>query len=290
MFTEAIARAGKFTIPVVISSRTVAGKCRCEIGAGVVVNPDGWVLTAAHVLALIRSQQGAVQAFRARPVAAPGAAPNPARKAGWLARRRSRKRSAQQEAPHPDVVRDHSVWWGTDGATLNDVTLDAANDLAVGRLQPFDPRQISYYPVFKRPDADYRPGRSLCRLGFSFHDIVPTYDEARQAFLLPADSVPLPLFPFEGMLVRILRCPSPTAENGELGTFIETSTPGLRGQSGGPIFDVNGAIWALQSHTRHYPLDFKPRPHQFLNVGVGAHAEAILRLLDRLGLEYRLGR
>ena len=187
-------------------------------------------------------------------------------------------------------MRDHSVWWGTDGATLNDVTLDAANDLAVGRLQPFDPRQISYYPVFKRPDADYRPGRSLCRLGFSFHDIVPTYDEARQAFLLPADSVPLPLFPFEGMLVRMLRCPSPTAENGELGTFIETSTPGLRGQSGGPIFDVNGAIWALQSHTRHYPLDFKPRPHQFLNVGVGAHAEAILRLLDRLGLEYRLGR
>ena len=64
MFTEAIARAGKFTIPVVISSRTVAGKCRCEIGAGVVVNPEGWVLTAAHVLALIRSQQEAVQAFR----------------------------------------------------------------------------------------------------------------------------------------------------------------------------------------------------------------------------------
>ena len=66
MFTEAIARAGKFTIPVVISSRTVTGKCRCEIGAGVVVNPEGWVLTAAHVLALIRSQQEAVQAFHVR--------------------------------------------------------------------------------------------------------------------------------------------------------------------------------------------------------------------------------
>ena len=286
MFTEAIARAGKFTIPVVISSRTVAGKCRCEIGAGVVVNSDGWVLTAAHVLALIRSQQEAVQAFRARPAAVPDTAP----KESWLARRRRRRRSAEEETPAPDVVRDHSVWWGTDGATLHDVTLDAANDLAVGRLQPFDPQQISYYPVFKRPDGDYRPGRSLCRLGFSFHDIVPTYDEARQAFLLPADSVPLPLFPFEGMLVRMLRCPSPTAENGELGTFIETSTPGLRGQSGGPIVDINGTIWALQSHTRHYPLDFKPRPHQFLNVGVGVHAEPILHLLDRLGLEYRLGR
>ena len=285
MFSEAIARASKFTIPVVISSRTAGGRCRCEIGAGVVVNPEGWVLTAGHVLALIRSQQAAVQAFRARPAAAPDAP----RKSGWLARRRNRKCPAE-EAPDPEVVRDHSVWWGTDGATLHDVTLDAANDLAVGRLQPFDPQQISYYPVFKRPDADYRPGRSLCRLGFSFHDIVPTYDEARQAFLLPADSVPLPLFPFEGMLVRMLRGPAPTAENGELGTFIETSTPGLRGQSGGPIFDSNGTIWALQSHTRHYPLGFKPEPHQFLNVGVGVHAEPILRLLDRLGLEYRLGR
>ena len=213
MFSEAIARAGKFTIPVVISSRTVAGKCRCEIGAGVVVNRDGWVLTAAHVLALIRSQQESVQAFRARPAAAPDTAP----RGGWLARRRGRKRTAEKETPAPDVVRDHSVWWGSDGAVLHEVTLDAANDLAVGRLQPFDPQQIPCYPVFKRPDGDYRPGRSLCRLGFSFHDIVPTYDEARQAFLLPADSVPLPLFPFEGMLVRMLRCPSPTAENGGAG-------------------------------------------------------------------------
>lgn len=38
--------------------------------------------------------------------------------------------------------------------------------------------------------------------------------------------------------------------------FIETSTPRLRGQSGGPIFDVNGAIWAIQSQTHHLKLGF----------------------------------
>ena len=72
-----------------------------------------------------------MQAFRARPAPAPDTAP----KGSWLARRRSRKRTAEEDTPAPDVVRDHSVWWGTDGAALQDVTLDAANDLAVGRLR-----------------------------------------------------------------------------------------------------------------------------------------------------------
>ena len=281
MFSEAVARASRFTLPVVISSRIVGGQCRSDVAASVVVNREGWVLTAAHVMALIRSQQAAAQAFRARQPTAPAAAGG----SGWLARHRNRRRTTEE--PAPDAVRDHSAWWGVDGVGVQEVTLDPVNDLALGRLEPFDPQRVSDYPVFKRPGPDYVPGRSLCRLGFSFHHIVPTYDEARQAFLLPTGAVPLPLFPLEGMLVRMLRCPAPTAANGELGTFIETSTPGLRGQSGGPIFDTGGVVWGLQSHTRHYPLGFKPQQHQYLNAGVAVHAEPILRLLDQVGLDYR---
>jgi len=36
----------------------------------------------------------------------------------------------------------------------------------------------------------------------------------------------------------------------------EMSTPGLRGQSGGPVFDTDGVIWGMQSATRHLDLDF----------------------------------
>ena len=49
------------------------------------------------------------------------------------------------------------------------------------------------------PEPDYQPGRSLCRLGFPFHDIVPIFDEERNAFLLPEGALPIPFYPIEGM-------------------------------------------------------------------------------------------
>jgi hypothetical protein len=70
--------------------------------------------------------------------------------------------------------------------------------------------------------------------------------------------------------------------------YIETSTPGLRGQSGGPTFDVEATIWAIQSSTMSYPLEFgteakgKQAEHlknQYLNVGWGIHAETITSFL-----------
>jgi len=78
---------------------------------------------------------------------------------------------------------------------------------------------------------------------------------------------------------------------------LETSTPGLRGQSGGPIFDTKGTIWALQSRTSHFPLGFSPKvkkdgkdieENQFLNVGWGVHAELIAAFLKDNGVDYRL--
>jgi hypothetical protein len=67
--------------------------------------------------------------------------------------------------------------------------------------------------------------------------------------------------------------------------FVETSSPGLKGQSGGPIFDVNATLWALQSRTVPFPLDIAPavkengkefKEYQFIQVGLGAHASHII--------------
>jgi hypothetical protein len=71
----------------------------------------------------------------------------------------------------------------------------------------------------------------------------------------------------------------------------------LRGQSGGPIFDANGTVWAIQSHTAHLPLGFTPKvqrqgrafeEYQFLNVGLGVHASVIAAVLRDLGIPFRL--
>ena len=36
----------------------------------------------------------------------------------------------------------------------------------------------------------------------------------------------------------------------------ELSTPGLRGQSGGPAFDTEGHVWGMQAATNHLDLNF----------------------------------
>ena len=297
MFVHAFRLASAFTRPVVISTRTARGDCRGVVAACTVVNRDGWVLTAAHVLDLLRrfeDEAGRFRAYRAeaRDLEQATASFDKARK----------RKLRHIDIPPPDSARDCSAWWGTDGAVLRDVRLMPASDLALGRLEPFDPAGVAHYPAFKAPDADYAPGRSLCRLGFSFHEIAPAWDEARGAFVLPPEAFPIPLFPIEGMLTRFLSAPPPGTDaadgNAAPGKYIETSSPGLQGQSGGPVFDVDGAVWAIQSHTRHLPLGFRPRPpgqpkgpvaHQFLNVGVGVHAESILALLDEAGVAYARG-
>ncbi len=294
MFAHAFRLASAFTRPVVISTRTAGGDCRGVVAACTVVNRDGWVLTAAHVLALLRrleDEAGGYRAYRAEVRDLERAT---------TSFDKARKRKLRHiDLPPPDSARDCSAWWGADGAALRDARVTPASDLALGRLEPFDPAGVAHYPAFKAPDADYAPGRSLCRLGFSFHEITPAWDETRGAFVLPPETLPIPFFPIEGMLTRFLSAPPPGADpadrNAAPGKYIETSSPGLQGQSGGPVFDADGAVWAIQSHTRHLPLGFRPRApgqpkgpveHQFLNVGVGVHAESILALLDEAGVAY----
>ena len=106
---------------------------------------------------------------------------------------------------------------------------------------------------------------------------------------------PIPRFPIEGIFTRNINAGKSADKKFDI-QYIETSSPGLRGQSGGPIFDVEGKIWAIQSQTRHLPLGFTPKirkgnqeieENQFLNVGWGVHIKTILRFLDEHGVKYR---
>jgi S1-C subfamily serine protease len=70
--------------------------------------------------------------------------------------------------------------------------------------------------------------------------------------------------------------------------YLETSSAGLRGQSGGPIFDKEGRVWAIQSKTLSIPLGFSPTiklgtkeitEHQFIHIGVGCHVSEVREFL-----------
>ena len=145
--------------------------------------------------------------------------------------------------------------------------------------------------MFKNPSVNFDVGENLCKLGFPFHRIKPTFVESTSVFQLPPGALPIPLFPIEGIFTRTM-----IVENGaKTVQFVETSSPGLRGQSGGPTFDAKGRVWAMQSKTIHHPLGFSPevpnhrnREHQFLNAGVGTHANTIIPALMDAGVNFAI--
>ena len=68
-------------------------------------------------------------------------------------------------------------------------------------------------------------------------------------------------FPIEGMVTRHLASP-----DGKI-AGIELSTPGLRGQSGGPLFDKDGIIYGMQSMTNHLHLGFDMMNQEMISGG-----------------------
>ena len=76
------------------------------------------------------------------------------------------------------------------------------------------------------------------------------WDVTQNTFTFLPGALPVPFFPIEGILTRQLD--GGTASGGYPLRFIETSSPGLRGQSGGANTDVDGTVWAMQSRTQSY--------------------------------------
>lgn len=257
MFARAVQLAQGFTRPLIVSTRLANGTVTSGCAAFVVVNDAGWIVTAGHVMSELVAYQ-------------------------------------QQSAAPSDAARitNVSYWWGKDGVTVAELTVDGLADLAVGRLEPFDPREVRSYPTFGNSARPLLPGTALCRLGFPFHAIGATFIEGTGQFQLAEGTLPLPLFPLDGIHTRLYNVVDPASHR--QASFIEVSTPGLRGQSGGPVFDRDGVVWGIQSRTVHLPLGFNPKvtmgdrqieEHQFLNVGVAAHVDEVVRLLRSRGAE-----
>ena len=110
---------------------------------------------------------------------------------------------------------------------------------------------------------------------------------------LLAASFDTPAFPIDGMITRLI-----CDENGKNFAF-ETSTPGLKGQSGGPVFDPEGNILGIQSATTSLDLMFDidtniirnskeihVSEHQFINLGIAISSEIIMKFLDENHIKY----
>ena len=113
---------------------------------------------------------------------------------------------------------------------------------------------------------------------------------------IQTDLLPVPFFPIEGIYTRNILMGKTSDQAREI-LFLETSSPGLKGQSGGPICDTEGNIYAIQSQNLTIPLGFmgtveinkkKVEENQFFNVGIGVHPKIIVDLLTKHNIKFEL--
>jgi hypothetical protein len=294
MFADAVERALKFTRPVILSRKPIAGDCSAGIGAYVVVNKEGWIVTAAHILEQIFQMDKEVVELRAIKTQR-----NIIDADGSISGGEKKRRIAQLKKFPQKWTENYSCHWGWLGVQLTQINMIPGVDIGIGKLEPFDPNWISEYPEFKDPARGYRPGTSLCRIGFPFHEFKPTWDSTSNQFMLPPEATPVPIFASEGIIARLMdvRVANQTTPPPFPMKWIETSSPGLKGQSGGPLVDARGTIWAVQSNTYSYRLGFSPKvkhdgkdqiEHQFLNAGRAVHVETIIGLLRQRSVNFQL--
>ena len=273
MFADACEKMMRCTFPIMASRHFVDGRTESGIGAFVVINPEGWALSAAHVLMSV------------------------------IKHKECREKILEVErwnAAHPDQPRSpdgswsdlHSFWFGIPGVNIETAYINTELDLALFKLTDFKSEYVKEYPTFKDPNK-LRAGTSVCRLGFPFISSPTAFDEEKRIFFVKPGILPVPFFPNDGMYTRTISR-GKTKEYGFDRLMLETTTPGLRGQSGGPIFDRSGNIVGIQSCTAHMKMGFEVNkrpgedsPEQYLHLGLGVHVRTITQVLEKNGVKYK---
>jgi hypothetical protein len=163
------------------------------------------------------------------------------------------------------------------------------HDLAIIKFEGFSKFKCSEFAVFKKNISTVKQGKFLCRLGFPFPEFTnfKFNDKSDDIEWTHSGIMNSPIFPIDGMVTRFLG-------DGKGKIYgIELGRPGLRGQSGGPLFDSDGLVIGMQSRTKHLHLGFdienkeilfngnskKINDYSFLHLGECIHADIIKEFL-----------
>jgi len=246
MFVSAIERAAEFTRPIhTILRYFESTEVRPGAATFFFVNADGWALTCKHVA---QQLPGAVQiaqryqAYKAERAILPSK------------NRRQHERDLVRKykfGPEQLVEMKNRLICGEGPVTFSWI-LHPTLDVALPKFSNFTKLSSTSFPTFLKDGGEVKQGKFLCRLGFPFAEFGNfAYDSATDTIDWTTQGrQDTPRFPIEGMVTRYLL----DAAGATIG--FELSTPGLRGQSGGPAFDTEGRVWGMQCATAHLDLDF----------------------------------
>jgi hypothetical protein len=284
MFTTAIETVANFTRPIYSILRTYGGKQVIPSSSTLFfVNDLGYALTCKHVVELLISSENVNQQFtlfkneRTRLV-------NDGRYKQHL---RGLELKYNYNPDSYVEIRNNFLDCidSMSGFTCH---VHPTYDLAIVKFNDFNRIMYTGHARFLRDGTSIKQGKMLCRLGFPFPEFTNyRYNEAADQIEWTTEGMAQsPRFPLEGMVTRFLG-----DTTGVVG--IELSTPGLRGQSGGPLFDSNGVVYGMQYSTKHLHLGFdlidkeiminnrakKVTDYSFIHLGQCIHVEIIKQFL-----------
>lgn len=298
MFVKAIETATEFTRPLLCISRTYGSESIEPGGASlIVVNDEGWVLTCKHVALQIKaadSISNKYEKFKIEISTIPKGDKHYKSKLKTIEKKYSYVKGkgdvVQLKNNFVDVV---------DKFTGLTTYLHPVYDIALIKLDGFGKMLCNHFPFFASDSSILKQGKSLCRLGYPYPEFTNfRYDAAKDDIVWTKDGrVSTPLFPIVGILTRHV-----VDEKGRV-VGVEMSTPGLKGQSGGPLFDTNGLVYGIQSSTITLPLGFdqenreikvngvskKVNDYSFIHLGRCVHVDVIKEFMDLHGVKYQVG-
>jgi S1-C subfamily serine protease len=168
-------------------------------------------------------------------------------------------------------------------------------DLAILQFEGFKNLSYNGYAKFITETSSIMPGKYLCKLGYPFSEFSNfKYNEENDDIEWTQEGVSgTPRFPIDGIITRYIISDSQVFA-------VEMSTPGLRGQSGGPLFDQDGNIYGMQSMTHHKHLGFDIVDQEinkgsqkrivsnfpFIHLGICIHVNVIKDFLKQYGVKF----
>jgi hypothetical protein len=293
MFVDAIERIDPFTRPLHSIVR-LYGHNEIIPGSATLffVNEEGCAVTCKHVAELVTKADTIYQNYQSFK----GARRDIMREKD--AAQRITQLETKFKLQSETIIRVQNYFVGCSNDAKLTVDMHPTQDLALLRFEGYGPALYRSYATFLGDSSRVKAGRSLCRLGYPFPEFTNfRYNSATDDIeWTTTGRSTSPRFPIDGIVTRLL------SENGGI-TGIEMSTPGLRGQSGGPLFDTNGLIYGMQSATRHLHLGFDIEDREvlvngrkrsvsnypFLNVGHCVHVDVIKSFLREKGVKYYEG-
>lgn len=285
MFVKAIKDSISFTKQLRTIHRTYGSKeVHKSASTLMIINKEGWLLTAKHV----------AQNFNLANVLNKRYQDYQKAKSDALLSQKEIESKFKYKPGVPIQLKNqfYGVFKGTPSGIK--VIFHKTLDLALVKIEGDVEMLTNEYPLFSETEVEV--GMMLCKLGYPFSEYTSiAYDDVQDDInFTQTGKQSSPYFPLDGMVTRKIG-------NGEKVIGFEMSTPGIKGQSGGPVFDEQGVIYGMQSGTKSHDLDLRMKKsiqtmdgpidhttYAFLNVGVVLSSKEIIAFLQENEVKHRV--